>query len=582
MIRTRIVRLACVVIVATPLTAFSQVRDGQTMTAAAVAPAPAGTGAISGIVMSADGAPRPLRTANVVLIGMATGVLKVTSTDSNGKFAFAALPPDRYTVGASKAPFLGAVAGARRPARPGTGIVLTAGQKVSDVVIRLPPAAAISGVITDEFGKPVQASVAVQQRKLQNGERVLVSAGNGVTTDERGRYRVYGLPPGEYVLSAFQGNGTATGTKQLTDREVDSALRGVVPPQEAAQPLLRYLPTYYPGTSRPADAGGLLLAAGDERTGVDVRLDVGTMGRIDGTVMTSEGQVPPVSNVRLTSVPGSSYQTVSTAIARENGRFSMAGLMPGPYVLSADSSGPSGNLFASQLIDVNGDQTDVQLTLKSPMTLKGRIVFDGTSSAPPLNGWQPSLKAMARGGSGGTTAASDATGAFTVQRLPPGSYIVNGPASFGANANTVTWSLQSVVADGKDITDRPIDLTSETLPKDVVVTFSDKSQSVTGRLLQTNGAPATDYTVIVFPTDKAYWLTGSRRIVIGKPDSNGQFTLGGPGIISLPPGEYLLAAVTDLDRDEQFDPALLASLVGAAAPLTIKPGERKVQDLVIR
>lgn len=562
----------------------AQVRDARTTAAStSAAPAPTGTAAISGVVMSADASPRPLRLATVVLIGAFTGVLKVTSTDRDGKFTFTSLPADRYNVGASKAPFLGAVAGARRPARPGTPLVLADGQKVNDIVVRLPPAAAISGQITDELGRPASALVSVQQRKMQNGERVLISTGNTVATDELGRYRVFGLAPGEYVLSAYR-TAFATGSpRQLTDREFDDAMRGVVPPPDPVTAPTRYVPTFYPGTSRPGDAGGILLAAGDERAGVDVRLQFGVMGKIEGTLSTSDGQLPPTSNLMMMSVAGGIFQSSAVSIARPNGGFTFANVMPGTYVLTANQSGPGGGLFASQVVEVSGDQSDVQLVLRPPLTLKGRLTFDGASALPALNGWQPSLKPMSKAlGSGGVTVASDTAGAFSIQRLPPGTYIVNGPPSFGANANSVTWSLKSVVADGKDITDLPIDLTAETLPKDIVLTFSDKWQSVAGKLQQSNGAPATDYSVIVFPSDKAYWQTGSRRILVGKPDSSGQFTLGGPGIISLPAGEYLLAAVTELDRDEQFDPALLASLVAAAVPLSIQPGERKVQDLVIR
>ena len=50
----------------------------------------------------------------------------------------------------------------------------------------------------------------------------------------------------------------------------------------------------------------------------------------------------------------------------------------------------------------------------------------------------------------------------------------------------------------------------------------------------------------------------------------------------LPPGDYLLAAVTDLERNEEYDPAFLASLVTAAVPVTLLPGQRKVQDLVVK
>jgi hypothetical protein len=58
--------------------------------------------------------------------------------------------------------------------------------------------------------------------------------------------------------------------------------------------------------------------------------------------------------------------------------------------------------------------------------------------------------------------------------------------------------------------------------------------------------------------------------------------LSGAGPTTLPPGKYLLAAVTDIDRDEQFDPAFLGALVPAAVPVTLQPGEKRVQDLVIK
>ena len=139
-----------------PAAARQRDAGGQTPArdAAAQAPQPTGTAAIRGVVVSADGGPRPIRLAHVVIIGATTGLLRVTSTDRDGRFAFADLPADRYLVGASKLPYLGTVAGARRPARPGAPIALANGQTVADVAIRMPMGAAIAGVITDERGQP--------------------------------------------------------------------------------------------------------------------------------------------------------------------------------------------------------------------------------------------------------------------------------------------------------------------------------------------------------------------------------------------------------------------------------------------
>jgi hypothetical protein len=74
----------------------------------------------------------------------------------------------------------------------------------------------------------------------------------------------------------------------------------------------------------------------------------------------------------------------------------------------------------------------------------------------------------------------------------------------------------------------------------------------------------------------------SRRIRTARPGTNGEFTLSGRGPLTLPPGDYLLAAVTDLDRYEEFDPSLLASLASSAVPVTLQPEQRKVQDLVVK
>src|SRR5437773_2547924 len=121
--------LAMAIIFLMAVTTFAQLPPRDTRPSAP-APAPVGTGSVDGVVMSDDAPPRPLRLAYVVLIGAVTGTLRVTSTDAAGRFAFANLAADHYLIGASKPPYLGAVAGARRPARAGTPIAVAEGQHV--------------------------------------------------------------------------------------------------------------------------------------------------------------------------------------------------------------------------------------------------------------------------------------------------------------------------------------------------------------------------------------------------------------------------------------------------------------------
>ncbi len=543
--------------------------------------APTGTGTLAGEVV-ADATGAKLRLAHVVLIGATTGVLKVTATDAAGKFSFTNLPVDRYTVGASKLPYLGAVAGARRPVRPGAPIALAEGARIDNVTIRLPMGAAISGVIYDEQGKPTPGvTVSLQQRKVQNGERVLTSVGANATTDDRGAYRVYGLAPGEYLVIAMPLRQNAT-VRALTDADVDSMLRGGAAP--AAFPdeaNMVFAPVYYPGTTRLNDAQPLLIATGDDRQNVDLRLERVRSVRIEGIVANGDGQPLQNANVQFGTTAGSSPLQVASSIrVGPDGRFGMT-MGPGSYTLMA--RGGAG-LFAFTTVEVSGvDVTGVQLTLQPPLSFAGRLTAAGTTTVPALAGHRIQVRSLSRASDGAAqVSATTPTGEFTVTGLVPGRYVIGNAPFFGASTASVTWGLESVMVDGKDVTDLPVTIAPEAMPKEVVVTLGDRWQELSGRVADAAGNGVSDYTVMVFPVNEEYWLSGSRRIVTAQPGTDGRFSLGGPGPALLPAGEYYLAAVTDVSKDEQYDPAFLQSLISSSVRITLAPGEKRTQNLAIR
>ena len=557
-----------------------QVRDAR----ATAVPAPTGTGTITGVVTNDDGS-RPVRFAYIVLLGTGTGTVKVSSSDADGKFTFANLPPDRYTVGASKPPYLGTVAGARRPARPGTPIVVADGQKVADVAIKMPMGAAMTGVITDEKGQPASSvQMTLQQSRMQGGERTFVNAGNA-TTDERGRYRFFGLVPGEYIVV-----GSRTGplpTKPLTVADVDAALKGgTLPVPPALSAPQRYAPVFFPGATRPADAVFIAVAAGEERANVDFQLQTVQAVRVEGALSSSDGQPVSQAAVSLTPVGASALRRVTSVRLMPGGRFAFSDVTPGTYALTSVGAGPTAGQFASAIVEVAGVNVfGLQMTMQPVLMLSGKLMFSGAAAPPPLAGHRIPLRTIGANQSGApspTVTPTTQDGGFNVTNILPGRYSIGGLLPFGPTANSVTWALESVMVDGRDVTDVPINITAETLPKDLVVTFSDRFQELSGRITRSTGAPASEHTIIVFPEDREYWITGSRRIVTTRPGTDGRFVLSGAGPTTLPPGKYLLAAVTDIDRDEQFDPAFLSALVPAAVPLTLQPGEKKVQDLVIK
>lgn len=442
--------------------------------------------------------------------------------------------------------------------------------------------AAISGVIYDEQGKPTPGvTVSLQQRKVQNGERVLTSVGANATTDDRGAYRVYGLAPGEYLVIAMPLRQNAT-VRALTDADVDSMLRGGAAP--AAFPdeaNMVFAPVYYPGTTRLNDAQPLLIATGDDRQNVDLRLERVRSVRIEGIVANGDGQPLQNANVQFGTTAGSSPLQVASSIrVGPDGRFGMT-MGPGSYTLMA--RGGAG-LFAFTTVEVSGvDVTGVQLTLQPPLSFAGRLTAAGTTTVPALAGHRIQVRSLSRASDGAAqVSATTPTGEFTVTGLVPGRYVIGNAPFFGASTASVTWGLESVMVDGKDVTDLPVTIAPEAMPKEVVVTLGDRWQELSGRVADAAGNGVSDYTVMVFPVNEEYWLSGSRRIVTAQPGTDGRFSLGGPGPALLPAGEYYLAAVTDVSKDEQYDPAFLQSLISSSVRITLAPGEKRTQNLAIR
>ena len=185
------------------------------------------TGVIAGVVLTDGQQPRPVRRAIVTLGGSDDGRGRSVLTDETGRFMFSELPAGRFTLSASKASYITNAYGARRPGRPGTALVLAAGQRLPDLTLTLPRGAVITGSIRDERGELV-ANVQINalradQMRTTTGA-MPISASAEFLTDDRGVYRIFGLPPGDYVVSATVRVGPG-GIGVMSPAQIDSALR---------------------------------------------------------------------------------------------------------------------------------------------------------------------------------------------------------------------------------------------------------------------------------------------------------------------------------------------------------------------
>src|SRR5262249_43027045 len=134
--------------------------------------------------------------------GFATG----TSTDSKGRFVFERLAASStYLIHVAKAGYTSDLGEVFPPGNgllsAGARISLADGEWIDDVFIALSPPGAINGRVVDERGEPlVDVPVRVLAQIPLAGQFQLV-AGPVTRTDDRGTYRIPGLPRGHYIVN---------------------------------------------------------------------------------------------------------------------------------------------------------------------------------------------------------------------------------------------------------------------------------------------------------------------------------------------------------------------------------------------
>ena len=330
-----------------------------------------GTGVIRGRIFA--GAGRPAVRASVRAVGR-SGFTTSVSTDSDGRYEFTELKSDRYRVTASKSGYLALDYGQHRPLERGVELRLVDGQVIQDIDVTLPSGGAIAGRITDENGDPLEG---VGLRLLQSGYRggrkglFPVSGVRSRLTDDRGQYRLFDVPPGDYVVVAVPAPNN--------------------PRFLPATNQIGYAPTYYPGTPTPADAQSVNVGLSQTSPGVDFALAVAAPAQISGTAFDSGSKPLDARGSQMALATSDRWGGLSVAMRTEivNGRFAFTNVAPGEYVLQAIGPRPPDargeGEFAATRLAVNGRDIDgVVLQTSAGSRAAGRVrLDDGTTRVSP-------------------------------------------------------------------------------------------------------------------------------------------------------------------------------------------------------
>ena len=525
------------------------------------ADAPRGTAVFRGQIVTADNG-LPIRRAQVRVNSPEVRENRVATTDAEGRFEIRELPAGRYTMTASKGGFVSLQFGQRRPSESGTPIELGDGQTLDKIRIALPRGSVLGGRITDEFGEPVaNASVTAFRYGYTGGARRMMPAqGSNArdTTDDQGQFRLFGLPPGEYFVSAM--------------------LRGGGP--EVTDPMGEpsgYAATYYPGTTNIAEAQRVSLTVSQENTGVHFGLIATRLVRVTGQVIMSNGAAATNGMVMLTpasSAGGRAMMQQGGAGSRidANGTFRVSNVAPGRYLTQARAGGREGELARMDLVVGAEDVEGLTLVSAPGTVINGTVVsdtgeaFDFRSQQLQVSARPAAPETQALGvGPGGSRIGDDWS--FTLRNIVD-PILIRPSAPQG-------WMLKSVFLNGEEITDTPMEFAPGQVVSGVQIVMTKKIATVSGAVTDARGNPVLDAAVVVFPANEKLWTYQSRFIRAARPDQDGKFHVS-----ALPsPEAYLLVAVQGLEDGQAGDPEFLATIRDSATKFDLGEGEMKAVDV---
>jgi hypothetical protein len=518
-------------------------------------------GRVNGRVVSAEtGVPLALATVEIsstkLLTTAVPSLSRTATSDDDGAFEFTELPAGDFTLSVTRAGYH--LAGSRRFSQAGFQRVSVQQRQTVAVTLAMNRGGAIAGRIVDEWGEPV-AAVRVHALRYahgMDGSRVATSVGIGDYTDDLGRFRVYGLPPGNFVV-------VAQGVSPSPDLEASIVrAQGIRTAFNLTMPGPPP-PTYFPGTLSEAGAQVLSLGPGEEAS-VQFAMQSGRGMRVSGTAFTSRGT--PAAGV-VTMWPRRGNLSTRRESIRSDGTFIVAGVLPGDYWINVNNRvGGAGETASVPITVADADISGLSIVMRGGATLRGTVVFEGNRPRSPFG-----LTARFADGRSGPHAVLGAAGFITVGadgRFEAKDVI--GRVTFTAVGDD--WVVKSVTAGGAEVLESGIDLEGKDVVDGIRITVTDKFSSVGGRVVSADGKPLSDYLVALLRLDAVSQASPAIRTL--RTDDGGRFEAA-----RLRPGSYVAGVVDDLEEGYHHSAQFQARLRELGQRFTVGESEAVMLDL---
>lgn len=486
-------------------------------------------GTISGRVVNDSGRPLPNAVITLRRLGsMNLESIKAT-TDREGKFEVSGLPRMSYQIFA----FLQGYA----PLLPGDlddtkASVYHVGDSVTLVLTK---GGVITGTVTNQAGEPV-VGVNVHVLMVPNANTLsypynLFAPAD--LTDDRGIYRIYGLPEGTYVVWA------GGGASRFTTNE---------------DPFANDVRTYAPASTRDT-AQEIRVRAGVESNGVDIQYRGESGHTVSGTASGPKSEQSLGFAVNLVSASGVQAGMTSGQGPNDRG-FMFQGVDDGDYNISAMSFRPDGEwmLSPTKQIKVRGtDVSGVELVVQPLSSVAGRVVLEEIKTTECSDKQRPIFTETVVSAQNASdtlahipwsigTVNADEQGNILLKNLPPGRYY------FNTQYFAKDWYLKSLsFASSETASTKKTDAarTWTTLkPGDrlngLTITLAQGAASLRGQIVLSKGeTPAGKLYVYLIPAEREM-ADDPLRFYGAAVTAEGTVALN-----NVAPGRYLVLAVTD-------------------------------------
>jgi len=476
------------------------------------------------------------------------------------------------------------------------------GTSDTKVEVRAKRGGAINGKITYSDGDPaINVSVEVLQKKDGKFSSVTLtinlSAILGTKTDDRGVYRIAGLPPGEYVVRASE-----PVTHQENKDKIGEAM-------EAAGNMFgnssSMLVTFYPEAAKAESATAINITAGQEQNDINISLPDRNLYKISGTVIARRDKSPVQrANVSIKAKEAQAEKVnplefFNQSYTDEKGNWSFKELPDGVYIITINTKGinifnpdptpdktnkPKISQFSKQQKEVKisgGNVTDVIIELSDGASISGKVSLTNAKTpdgrmilvqAESLEKPEEKDESVFDQILNNERGRVDEKGNFSIQSLPAG------PTYLNVELMGSAYYVKNIKVGTVDLTYLPLNLTEGADVKDVQIILGDDPSTLRGSVRITDDKPVYGVGVLLIPTNPIKWRTKAsfKNYRYTVTDTKGDFFIHG-----VAPDEYFVI-ITNTQTDlNNINPDWIKASATNARKVLLKPNDNQIINLTL-